>query len=250
MTTIKSWSCLRILDFESCKLKAKLKLIDKIPEPERPLPPGKTEHYNDRGTRLHTSAELFVQGKEELIPELEKFRDEFEVLRTQFKAGKATLEGEWAFDRDWNPVEWKSSDAWVRLKCDAVIWKTPTHAVIVDYKSGKRFGNELKHGEQVQFYALAVFLRYPEIEEVTVELWYLDVDELVPGHFTRTQGLRHLAPWTKRGARMTEATTFPPNPNIFSCRYCPYGPEGTGHCTVGVPQNGRATQKLFARKNR
>lgn len=246
--TIKSWSYSRLLDFEQCRFKAKLKIIDRIPEPERPLPPGKTEHYNDRGTRIHTAAELFVQGKGEFVPELEKFRTEFDVLKNLFKEGKVSLEGEWAFDKEWNPTDWK--DGWVRLKCDAVIWKSPKQAVVVDYKSGKRFGNEIKHGEQVQLYALAVFLRYPNVEEVTIELWYLDVDDLVPGTFTRVQGMKHLAPFTARGRRMTEATTFPPNPNIFSCKYCPYGPEGTGHCQAGAPPNGRATQKLYARKNK
>ena len=48
--TISSWSFSKLGDFESCRLKAKLKHLDNIPEPERPLPPGKTEHANDRGT--------------------------------------------------------------------------------------------------------------------------------------------------------------------------------------------------------
>jgi hypothetical protein len=39
---IKSWSFSRLTDFEKCKFLAKLKNIDKVPEPERPLPAGKT----------------------------------------------------------------------------------------------------------------------------------------------------------------------------------------------------------------
>ena len=67
---IKAWSYSRLVDFEQCKLRAKLKYIDRIPEPARPLPPGKTEHANDRGTRIHDAAERFVRGGVELIPEL------------------------------------------------------------------------------------------------------------------------------------------------------------------------------------
>ena len=58
---IKAWSYSRLVDFEQCKLRAKLKYIDRIPEPARPLPPGKTEHANDRGTRIHDAGERFVQ---------------------------------------------------------------------------------------------------------------------------------------------------------------------------------------------
>src|SRR5690606_8448838 len=65
---IKSWSYSRLTGLEQCALRAKLAYIDRIPEPERPLPPGKTEHANDRGTRIHLAAELFVRGEAELIP--------------------------------------------------------------------------------------------------------------------------------------------------------------------------------------
>jgi hypothetical protein len=41
---ITSWSHSRIVDFEACKYRAWLKYDQKIPEPERELPEGKTEH--------------------------------------------------------------------------------------------------------------------------------------------------------------------------------------------------------------
>ena len=59
---IRSWSFSRLSDFEACPLKAKLKIIDKIPEPERELPPGKTERwtarisFSNRSTRLSIPA--------------------------------------------------------------------------------------------------------------------------------------------------------------------------------------------------
>ena len=81
MQKIDAWSYSRLSTFEQCKLRAKLAYIDRIPEPERPLPPGKTEHANDRGTRVHNAAEMFVQGGIELIPELRSFREEFLRLR-------------------------------------------------------------------------------------------------------------------------------------------------------------------------
>lgn len=231
---IKAWSFSRLADFEQCKLRAKLKYIDRIPEPERPLPPGKTEHANDRGTRIHLAAELFVQGKGELIPELKTFALELQNLRERFARGEVSLEGEWAVNKDWAPVAWGSRDAWARIKLDAFVRTSPTHAIVVDYKTGKKFGNEIKHAEQMQLYQLAAFLRYPELAIIDVELWYTDQDDLTHMRYSRDQGMRFFQNFNRRGVEITSATEFPPSPNIFSCKWCPYGPRGTGDCDKGV----------------
>ena len=230
--TIPTWSFSRVQDFEQCKFRAHLKYALKIPEPERPLPPGKTEHANDRGTRIHDAAERYVRGGIELIPELQKFKTEFEKLKALFAAGKVSLEGEWAMDRGWNPVAWKSSDAWLRLKLDAMVMLSKTEAVVIDYKTGRRFGNEVKHAEQTQLYQLVTFLRYPELETIHTELWYPDVDELASATYIRNQGLRFKRSFEQRGDAMTTCIDFPANPNIFSCKWCPY--KGTEHCDKGV----------------
>lgn len=274
---IASASYSRLATFEQCKLRAQLQYGQKIPEPERPLPEGKTEHANDRGTRIHTSAELFVQNKGPFIPEMGKFRPEFESLKKLYSRGMASLEGEWGFDRDWNPVDWrgywvedlegvavvtsttkslkslpaygqadqvirvgKKVFAWVqtylRIKLDAMVHLSKYEAVVIDYKSGKKFGNEVKHAEQTQSYQLAAFLKYPHLEEVTTELWYLDINEMTQVTFTRSQGLRFRRKFDERFNNMTTATEFPANANHFTCRYCWFSnrPGGTGHCTKGT----------------
>lgn len=235
MSQIPAWSYSRLTTFEQCRLWAKLAFLDKVPEPPRPLPPGKTEHANDRGSRIHEAAELFVKGGVEMIPELEAFRNEFLELRTQYDKGLVALEGEWAFNQTWQPVGWMSKDCWVRIKPDAfVVSADGKSAVLIDYKTGRKHGNEVKHMEQCQLYQLAAFLRNPELEEVTIELWYLDQDDVTTMTFTRKQGLRYQRSFNERGLKLTMETDFDPNPNIYSCRWCPYGPKGTGHCKVGV----------------
>ena len=234
---IASWSHSRVVEFEKCKFAAKLKFVDRIPEPERPLPPGKSEHANDRGTRVHEGAEAFVRGLGSILPEMNAFRAEFDKLARTFATGAVSLEGEWGFDRGWEATPWRT--AWLRMKLDALVFLSPYEAVAIDYKTGRKFGNEIKHGEQVQLYQLACFLRYPELEVVHTELWYLDQDDITQRTFTRAQGLRFRDAWNRRGALITSAVQFPANPNKFSCQYCPYGmpengfPQGTGHCSVG-----------------
>lgn len=234
METIKTWSHSKKGVFEQCKFRAKLQYIDKIPEPERPLPPGKTEHANDRGTRIHDAAEHFVKANIRLIPELETFAEEFAALKSLYQQGRVSLEGEWAHDQNWEPCAWNSDTAWLRLKLDAFVHVTPQHAIVIDYKTGKLFGNEIKHAEQGQLYMVSCFVRYPELESITVEFWYTDQDEITSVTYTRKQSEHFLRKFTKAGDDIVLCTDFPPNPNIFSCKWCPYGPKGTGHCTVGV----------------
>jgi hypothetical protein len=234
MSLIKTWSYSRLAIFEQCKHRAKLAFIDRIPEPPRPLPPGKTEHANDRGTRIHLAAEMYAGGKGQLTVELEPFREEFQELRAQFKSGRATLEGDWAYDTDWVPTAWMSDNAWLRVKCDAMVKLGDDEALVIDYKTGRKFGNEIKHAEQGQLYQLATLMKYPDLEKVTVEFWYLDQDDITKTTYTRSQGMQFYKKFDARGKDITSEVDFPPNPNKFTCRYCPYGPKGTGHCTVGI----------------
>jgi len=232
MTTgqIKATSLSALHEFESCALRAKLRRIDKIKDPSPPNAAG------ERGTLVHDQCEAGVKGKGEIPPEaLKYFKPEFTALTKSFKTGNVSLEGEWGFNNQWQPTDWFGKDVWLRVKLDAMVLVKPYHAVIIDYKTGRKFGNEIKHGEQCQSYAVATLVKFPAIQHVTTELWYLDQDELTRAEYSREQGMRMFKPFDKRFKRMTEATKFLPTPSLLACKYCPYHPvRGTGDCKVGV----------------
>ena len=229
---LKTWSFSRIQVFEQCPYRAKLAYIDRLPEPPRPA--GK-EHPLDRGTRVHESAERFVRGQtDQLTHECADFEPEFVKLRQLFREKMVTLEGDWGFDRDWSPTGWSAPNVWGRMKLDAFVKLSKTHAVVIDYKTGRMSGNEVKHADQGQQYQLGAFMRNPDIELITVEFWYLDQNDMSQMTFTRDQGLRFFKNVNDRALKMTEALDFPPKPNAFNCKWCPYGPKGTGACTHGV----------------
>jgi hypothetical protein len=229
---IPNWSFSKLSTFEQCKHRAYLLYDQKIPEPQRPLPPGKTEHANDRGSRIHDAAEHFVDGTGPFIREMSAFLPEFEKLRKLYAAGMVSLEGEWGMNKQWEPDEWKK--AWLRLKLDALVFLSETEAVAIDYKTGRKFGNEVKHSEQLQLYQLNTFLRYPKLEIVHTELWYLDQDEITTMTYLRHQGLRFKQKWDMRGTALTTCTDFPANPNVFSCKWCMYGAKGSKVCERGL----------------
>lgn len=231
---IQSASYSKLTDFERCKFYAYLKHDQRIPEPERPLKPGQTEHANDRGTRYHTNCEEYVLGQtHQLLPDIDAaFGPELDLLRVLHEEGRVSLEGEWGYGPDWSVTDWRT--AWLRMKLDAIVFHDPTHATVIDYKTGRKFGNEMKHGEQLRLYTIGALLRYPQLEYVTAELWYLDQKEVTSQTVTRKQGLMFRQNFESRIIKLTSATDFPPNPNKFSCKWCQYGPWNGGQCEKGI----------------
>lgn len=240
---ITSWSFSALQVFESCKYHSKLARLDRVPD----LQP---KTAADRGTAIHLEAEDYVCGKSPLTHNLRFFKDDLTALAAHYAAGRVVCEQEWGFDKSWALADWKS--AWLRLKCDAVCFLDPSHAVVIDYKTGKRFGNEIKHSEQLQLYAVTALIRHPDVEQVTCELWYFDQNELASFTMKRSQLPKYLRLFDKRGIAMTTETEFKPNPNIHSCRYCPYHPDKQGDCKFGVdfsnPSNKPAVIKTLPEK--
>lgn len=234
MSKISSWSFSFLQVFESCAYRAKLARIDKIPD-------NQPKTAADRGTAIHLEAENYVIGKGDFTHNLRFFQDDLTALQRHYAAGRVICEEEWGYSRDWTVAGWKS--AWLRLKLDALCMLTPQHAVAIDYKTGKRFGNEIKHAEQLQLYALCTLIRYPEVEKVTTELWYFDQNELASFEMKRSQIGKFLRIFDRRGRAVTEATDFKPNPNIHSCKYCPYHKDRQGDCKFGIDLTPRSVNK-------
>lgn len=230
--TISSWSISRLQIFEQCQYRAKLQWLDKIPD----LQPKKAA---DRGSAIHLEAENYVQGKGELTHNLRHFAADLTALKAHYDQGRVTVEEEWAFDNNWCVSEW--AKGWLRLKCDAVCHLADDHVVVIDHKTGKRFGNEIKHAIQLQLYAVCALIRYPNVEQVTCELWYIDQNELASFMLHRRQLKKYLTMFDKKGREFTETVNFKPNPNVVTCKYCPYHPDRQGDCQYGkvVTQNGK-----------
>lgn len=213
---IKSWSYSGLKVFEQCPFRSYIARVKKIREESGPAA--------ERGTAIHQQAEDYVNGTIGDFPDtLKKFKSAFEELRELFIDAKVELEGEWGFNTEWLPVGWNEKATWARVKLDALVYQDETSARVIDYKTGKKWGNEIAHSQQALLYAIATFFRYPEIQFVQTEIWYLDKGEVTKKHFTREQALSFVPNWHKRAVIMTTATEFPPTPSKDSCRWCQYG---------------------------
>ena len=235
---ITAWSYSRLDDYESCPYKAFLKYVDKVPQPPLTVPEGKDEHPLERGTRLHSLAERYVCHVEdiELSEELRGFNDEFVELREIFQTApeRIAVEQDWAIDANWSPTGWFSKDAWGRIKLDCCVLDG-SHMRVIDYKTGKKYPP--KHTQQGQLYALAGILRFPEVETVKTEFWYLDNGEKLEREYSRLQVMIFKDDFERRALEMTTAKEFPPRPGPFACRFCPYSTsnQGNGFCEHSFP---------------
>ena len=226
-----AWSYSRWQDYELCPLKARLKHLDKLKEPQGPAAA--------RGQSIDeiTTAYLQAPGSPALPPELAQFPLEFADLRA--KRRELILQQRWAFDRDWRPVEYFAPTAWVRVVLD-VGWAGASEfgqvGEVIDVKTGRVYP---EHANQLQLYAPAMFAHAKhalgrELTVVNAALWYLDqglIDDRGGRGFTADEGDKLVKVWDQRVKRMLTDEAFPPRPNE-KCKWCHYRRGNGGPCPV------------------
>ena len=234
---IQAWSYSRLEVFEKCPYRAELQYVRKIEEESDP----KREEALNRGKKVHDDAERFVKGEIDVVPkELKKFEKKFEEMRELHATNPEllVLEEQWAFDINWQPTEWYGDNTWCRMILDRFEWldAEKSAAILTDYKTGRKEGNEVKHSQQGQLFVIGSFMKYSSLDAVKVVFEYLDHGKTsLPKTYSREQAMTFLPSMTERGLKMTQATKFPPKPNKINCAWCPYGPNrGTGVCEYGV----------------
>lgn len=229
---VKTWSASGLKDYETCPYRVKLAKVDKV---EREKHPAAT-----RGTAIHDIAEKYVMGEDaelseettRFLPEWEtkifpKFKERFEALREKYADGKVELEGEWAFTKEWGVTGWSVPDTWARMKLDVLEHESETSAKIIDHKTGRKFGNEVTHAGQGMIYAIGTFMRYPKLEFLETNFWYLDHDKDMPQRYTREQAMVFLPRVTSRAVIMTSDKQMEPKPSIHNCKWCPFNKNET-----------------------
>ncbi len=224
---IPAWSHSTLKTFETCAYRSYIAKVKRIAEDFGPAA--------KRGSEIHEQAEHYVNGTLGEMPDtLNKFTKQFEHLRKLYNDSKVELEGEWGFTIEWEACHWMAPDVWARIKLDAIVHENETSARVIDYKTGRQFGNEIGHGQQALTYAIGSFLRYPKLQHVQTELWYLDHGTVTEHSYTRDQALLFLPKLHERAMVMTTAEKFPPNPSKTNCKWCSYKNGEEPACQWGI----------------
>jgi len=214
MNKITSWSYSRWKTYTECPLRAKLKFIDKLPDPSGPAA--------DRGSAIHKMAQDYVEG---FIPELPLPLNQFSMGFDHLRRIKAKCEIEWAFTASWTPTDWLATDAWLRVKTDAYVLKDD-ELTIIDYKTGRVYP---EHKDQCSIYALAGFLVVPGVKEICTQLWYTDQQQIADHLYKKKDFPALKKDWIKRSRPMLNDTKFLPIPGAH-CRYCIFKKGVGGQC--------------------
>lgn len=221
---VPAWSFSQLKKFEECPYRVYLSKVEKHPEP--------SSTAAERGTMLHDLAEDYIRGNsgEEVPRELEKLHMQYHELHDAYQANpeQFELEQDWGFTALWQPTGWFAPDIWARMKLD-VFWREGSSAHIIDHKSGRKFGNELKHSDQGLQYAVGAFKRYPTLEYAKVSFYYFDKGEVMTKAFSRDRAMVFLPRIEQRAFALTNATQEQltrPKPSKNNCKFCPHAETG------------------------
>lgn len=160
----------RLSTFEQCEAKFDYLYVTKSVR-------DRGSEATDYGSRVHEVLELY--GKDTLDMDTLTLEGKQTVKRwghivdsINSKNGDKLFEYQMCVDENLKPVDWFSSDAFIRGIADVLIVDGDT-AYCLDYKTGKVRDNP----SQMQLFAMMVFWHFPEVQTVkTSFLWLLHDD--------------------------------------------------------------------------
>lgn len=226
-TQIKAWSYSRYSSHKFCPYKAKLTIIDGFKEP-----PNKAM---GRGNDIHKKGENFLKGDIKEVPkEYKKF---FNKHMLNLRKHNAYPEDNICVDKNWKLCNWNDwGKVWGRIRLDVNYEFKPGWVKFIDFKTGKV--KESDHYEQLDLYALAIFLSYDELLGAEGELWYLDSGHILTRSYTYSE--KKLASlkkwWLAKIKKMMADKVFPYNPNYY-CGSCHFRKSNNGPCKYQMSLN-------------
>jgi len=221
---VGAWSYSKLVEFETCRAQFYRKHILKLEEP------GPRSPALVHGNLVHEGIEQWFKGwyKPKEAKALEKLMGALLPEFKKLKAQKPVTEQMWAHDRKWQPLDdgYRAPGTWVRAKTDAHLVKE-TMAHVFDWKTGKP--KEL-YPDQLRFYGVLMMVRDAKVQEVMLELWYVDHDKIVVGHMERSGLASAQKEFMRRASRIYNEATWPEEPGL-GCRWCPFRKSAGGPCS-------------------
>ena len=202
-----------IKTYEQCPYKYKLTRIEHKQEP--------SGDAANRGKMIHSEFEDALT-KLMLIPDERKGW----VPYLDTLVGKNTqAEVEFAVTKDWQACDFKDPMAWLRGIIDALYFQG-TAAHILDWKTGK----ERDYEDQLKLYAAAVLTIYPKVEQVSMEICYIDLNKHVNHGIMLREHLPDMQAWVdNRITKIERDDIFAPKPSL-GCKWCHFRKSNGGPC--------------------
>jgi hypothetical protein len=101
-----------------------------------------------------------------------------------------------------------------------------TRAHVLDWKTGK----EREYGEQLKLYATMILASHPEVDTVTTEICYIDLNKQSPYPEYKRKEFPDLQAWlSARVGKLENDDIFAPKPS-YGCRWCHFRKSNGGPC--------------------
>jgi hypothetical protein len=168
------------------------------------------------GKEVHKAFELYL-GKNQALPfgltQYAPYLDKFKAVK-----GKVLVEQRVAINNEFMPTGYFDKDVWFRGQADLIILQK-THAVVVDWKTGKLKDNF----DQLDLMAAACFCLAPEIETMDAMFWWTQSRKPTSKKYKRSDVgdiWGRFLPKVKRLEDSIKTTTFPAHAGWLCGRYC------------------------------
>lgn len=173
-----SLSFSRLNTFEQCPAKFDYLYVTKAVKDQ-------ASEASDYGNRVHEVLELYGKGELDQASlglegkqTLKRWGPLVDTINA--KSGEKLYEYQMAVNKDLQPCDWFSSDAYIRAIADVLV-VDGKRAYCLDYKTGKVKENST----QLQLFASMVFWHYPEVEEVRTSFIWLKFDQVTNATYQR-----------------------------------------------------------------
>jgi CRISPR/Cas system-associated exonuclease Cas4 (RecB family) len=208
----RSYSNSSIKTYQQCPFKYKLTRIDKLSEP--------TGEAAERGKNIHKEFEDALKGM--------LFSDAYEYwieYITSLIQNKVQSEVPFGITKDWKACDFEADDVWIRGIVDAMYIKDDVMHIL-DWKTGK----ERDYADQLNMYATIMLAIHPEINKVTMEICYIDLNKKSSyGHMTRDTFENNKQAIIDLVTKIENDDIYAPKPD-YLCRWCHFRKSNGGPC--------------------
>jgi RecB family exonuclease len=214
MATNIAWSPSRLKSFETCPHQFwHYEILRDVQKPD-------SEELR-HGNVIHNAFAAYVSLGTPLPPDLVTPTHEsfLQKLAKAATAGRVRVEQSLALTRTYATTEWRSPNAWFRVRLDYVDLRGSL-AIVLDYKTGKPRPDDRL---QLQLQAAAVFAHAASVTTIRAGLWYIESDEKPALNLAREEVPDIWAAVEPRVEAMADAIAqdrFPPVPNHLCRRHC------------------------------
>lgn len=210
---VPSWSLSRLKDYERCPALYAYRVRKQHVEAPSPA--------LERGNRIHALMEAAMGGAtlEGALARYQGYVDEHRAMPG------LQVERMWSYDVGWRP----DGAPWLRMKLDAFVQPTWETAKVIDWKTGRIYGD---YDDGMRLYALGALLRFPTVKEVEVELVYLDQRKAYSDKIKREKVDTLKDDFNRRALRLFEDEAYDPSPGDH-CRWCGFSAAKGGPCKEG-----------------